>query len=292
MFCHSPDHDHRDVGAARPGRPPARTRRPRRSPSGSCGALPPNMSNIDGNIALHDRHAAGVLDPHAVADLAPDAVEHGDRLVEVEVEDPGPEGVALGVGQRPDDRDRAQARRRRAAAGRPRCAAAPRTARRPPGPRPGGPGRPAPPGRDPRRRTGASNRPIRILASRTRRTLASSASLARRARTRAPRAGARRPGRRSPSPGRRPASTARAPASVRSAAKPWVTRFRTALASLTTKPSKPQVSRSTSVNSHRLPVAGMPLRSMYAVMMLPAPGLDRRPERREVRRSTARSRTG
>ena len=45
-------------------------------------------------------------------------------------------------------------------------------------------------------------------------------------------------------------------------AKPWVTRFRTALASLTTKPSKPQVSRSTSVNSHSFPVAGMPFRSM------------------------------
>ena len=79
-----------------------------------------------------------------------------------------------------------------------------------------------------------------------------------------------------------PALIARAAASVRSAAKPWVTRFRTALASLTTKPSNPHVSRSTSVNSQRLPDAGTPLRSMYAVITLPGAGLDRRLERREV----------
>ena len=61
---------------------------------------------------------------------------------------------------------------------------------------------------------------------------------------------------------RRPAFTARAPASARSAAKPWVTRLRTAFASLTRKPWKPQPSRSTSSSSQWLPVAGIPLRSM------------------------------
>jgi hypothetical protein len=64
---------------------------------------------------------------------------------------------------------------------------------------------------------------------------------------------------------------ARTPASVRSAANPWVSRFRTAFASLTTNPWKPQVSRSTSVNNQWLPEAGIPFRSMYAVMMFPAP---------------------
>ena len=59
-----------------------------------------------------------------------------------------------------------------------------------------------------------------------------------------------------------PTESARAPASVRSAAKWWVSRFRTALASLTTKPSKPQVSRRTSVKSQWLPDAGIPFRSM------------------------------
>ncbi len=68
-----------------------------------------------------------------------------------------------------------------------------------------------------------------------------------------------------------PTLTPRAPASARSRAKPWVLRLCTACASLTTKPSKPQVLRSTWSKSQALPVAGTPLRSMYAVMMLPAP---------------------
>ena len=53
-----------------------------------------------------------------------------------------------------------------------------------------------------------------------------------------------------------PAVSARAAASARSVAKPWVTRLRTALASLTTNPPKPHAWRSTSVNSHRLAEAG------------------------------------
>jgi len=69
----------------------------------------------------------------------------------------------------------------------------------------------------------------------------------------------------------RPAFTARAPASARSRAKCWVTIERTALASETTKPSKPNAPRSTSVSSQRLPDAGTPFRSMYAPMMLAAP---------------------
>ena len=69
----------------------------------------------------------------------------------------------------------------------------------------------------------------------------------------------------------RPADTARAPASVRSRAKCWVSMDRTALASETTNPSKPNASRSTSVSSQRLPDAGTPFRSMYAPMMFAAP---------------------
>ena len=68
-----------------------------------------------------------------------------------------------------------------------------------------------------------------------------------------------------------PTLTPRAAASGRSTAKPCVTRLRTAFASLTTKPSNPHCPRSTSVNSQRLPDAGIPLRSMYAVITLPAP---------------------
>ena len=117
---------------------------------------------------------------------------------------------------------------------------------------------------------GSSSRPIRSLASSTRRTLASSV-----AGSTVPRA---RPAGRWAYAGSviaismsRPASIARAAASGRSAAKPWVSRLRAALASLTTNPSKPQRSRSTSVKSQRLPVAGMPLSVMYAVITLPAP---------------------
>ena len=79
-----------------------------------------------------------------------------------------------------------------------------------------------------------------------------------------------------------PALTARAAASLRSAAKPWVTRFRTALASLTTKPSNPHVSRSTSVNSQRLPDAGTPFEVHVGGHHVAGTGLDRRLERREV----------
>jgi len=56
----------------------------------------------------------GRADARCVADLdrragpVPDAVEYGDRLAEVEVEDPGPEGVPPGVGQRADHGDRAR----------------------------------------------------------------------------------------------------------------------------------------------------------------------------------------
>ena len=108
MFCHSPATT--TATSAPRARSTARWNSASSSnPSGSSGVFPPNMSNIDGNTRCTTRHAAGVIDPHAVAGPGADAVQHGDRLVEVEVEDPRPEGVALGVGQRPDDRDRAQA---------------------------------------------------------------------------------------------------------------------------------------------------------------------------------------
>ena len=205
------------------GRRRAGARRRRRSPSGSAGALPANMSNIDGEDTLGRPDARARSRPRtAVAGPVADAVEHGDRLVEVEVEDPRPERVALGVGQRADHRDRARGCRHRAAAGRPRCAAAPPTARRRCGPPRGGPGRRAPRGRGPRRRTGRRTGPSGTSRSSTRRTLASSASS-----FAAPD---------STASGRcayagsaiaismsTPALTARAPASVRSAAKPWVT---------------------------------------------------------------------
>ena len=117
---------------------------------------------------------------------------------------------------------------------------------------------------------GLSNRPSRILAARTRRTQSSIASSLTAplstASGRCPYAGSVMAISRST-----PAVTPRAPASARSAAKRCVRRLRTALASLTTNPSKPHCSRSTSENSHRLPEAGMPFRLMYAPITLPAP---------------------
>jgi len=47
-----------------------------------------------GELPLDDRHALGVVDPQCLARARPDAVEHRDRLVQVEVERPGPEDVA------------------------------------------------------------------------------------------------------------------------------------------------------------------------------------------------------
>ena len=57
---------------------------------------------------LPGTHAGRVLHPCGVADLAPDAVQHGDRLVEVEVEAPRAERVALGVRERAEHGDRVQ----------------------------------------------------------------------------------------------------------------------------------------------------------------------------------------
>ena len=60
-----------------------------------------------------------------------------------------------------------------------------------------------------------------------------------------------------------PAFTARAPASVRSAAKPCVDEVADRVGVADHEPLEaPASPRSTSVNSQRLPVAGMPLRSM------------------------------
>ena len=79
-----------------------------------------------------------------------------------------------------------------------------------------------------------------------------------------------------------PTLTARAAASLRSAAKSWVTRLRTALASLTTKPSNPQVSRNTSVNSHRLPDAGYSVQIHVGGHHIARAGVDRSFERWKV----------
>ena len=78
-------------------------------PLGIFRRVPSEHVEQRGEHALHDAHTARVIDPHPVSGPGADAFQHGDRLVEVEVEDPWPDGVALGVGQRPDDRDRAQA---------------------------------------------------------------------------------------------------------------------------------------------------------------------------------------
>jgi len=59
-----------------------------------------------------------------------------------------------------------------------------------------------------------------------------------------------------------PAARERAPASARSLAKCCVSSERTALASDTTKPSKPRAPRSTSVSSQRFAEAGTPFRSI------------------------------
>ena len=58
---------------------------------------------------MRDADPGRVLDPYRLADLGADAVEHGHGLVQVVVEDPRPDGVALGIGQRADDRDRGEA---------------------------------------------------------------------------------------------------------------------------------------------------------------------------------------
>jgi hypothetical protein len=53
----------------------------------------------------NDRNALDVVHSRPIADVAADAVQHGHRLVQVEVEHPGADGVALGVRERPDHRD-------------------------------------------------------------------------------------------------------------------------------------------------------------------------------------------
>ena len=123
-----------------------------------------------------DARRVADLDP--VAGPPPDAVEHGDRLVEVEVEDPGPEGVAPGVGQRPDHSDGAQrwSRGSSAAAGRPRCGAAPPTAVRPARAAARWAGSASTSLARSSSTYGWSSRPIRTLAARIRRTEASSTS--------------------------------------------------------------------------------------------------------------------
>ena len=85
-----------------------------------------------GKHPLDHRDARCRLHPHPVPDLAPDAVEHGHRLVQVEVEHPGRgcRGASRPAARSPPP---TRARRGPAATGRPGCAAGPRTARRRPG---------------------------------------------------------------------------------------------------------------------------------------------------------------
>ena len=120
----------------------------------------PNMSNIDGERALGRAARRGRSRParrrRRVARMPSSTVTVS---VEVVVEDPRPDGVAPGVGQRADHRDRREAVGGPAAAGRPRCAAAPPTARPRSAPPRGAPDRPAPRGPGPRRRTGPRTAP-------------------------------------------------------------------------------------------------------------------------------------
>ena len=212
---------HHDGNVGIPARSTARWNSASSSnPSGSSGLLPPNMSNSDGNKrCTTGRRARAPRAPRP--DLGADAFQDRHGLVQVEVEDPRPDGVALGVGQRTDDRDRAQA----PSVQWQQAALVAQQHRRPLG---GDPGHLAVRGIgehlagtilvDVR----SSNRPIRSFASSTRRTLASSDStLAAPASTASGRcayAGSTIAISRS-----MPALTARAPASVRSAANPWVT---------------------------------------------------------------------
>ena len=200
MFCHSPDHDHGDVGLAGECRRRAGTRRPRRTLRGPPAGCRRTCRTSTGTPAAPTGTPGAYSTRTSSPTLRPDAVQHGHRLVQVEVEDPGPEGVALGVGQRPDHRDRAQACSVERQQVRPRCAAAPPIARRRCGPPRGGRDRRAPRGPGPRRRTASSKQAQPQLRlqhaphARVDRVLAHRAGLDRLGQV------ARRRGRRSPSP--------------------------------------------------------------------------------------------
>ena len=247
---------------------PARCRRTCRTSTGTCAARPADPRRVRRRATPSPSRGA-------------DALEHGDGLVEVEVEDPRPEGVAAGVGERAEHRDRVERGRRRAAAGRPRCAAAPPSARRRSAPPRGGPGRPAPRGRGPRRRTGrragraapwprAPGAPRRRAPRRSTGPAASGLGQVREGRVGDRHlhvdAGGQRAGRRRRR-GRRRTRGSR--------------RLRTAFASLTTN-RRTQVSRSTSVNSQRLPRGRNAVEVHVRRHDVAGARLDRRPERRQV----------
>ena len=212
--------------------------------------------------------AGRVIDLDRLANLAPDALEHCHGLIQIKVEAPGSQGVALGVRERADDRDRFQAARvqrqhvtlfrsntaARSAAvwATSRCAGSPSTSRA-----------------RSSSTYGSSSRPILSLASSTRRTLASTASwLA------APDSTAS--GRWAYAASAIAISMsmltlmARAPASV---GLRRTVRHQVAYGVGIAHHEAPEAERVAqhSLNSQRLPVAGIPLRSMYAVMTLPAP---------------------
>ncbi len=209
--------------------------------------------------AARDPHAGRVVDDGGVAHAGADAVEKGDGLRGVVVEDPRAEHVSLARGQLADDGDPGRGRGVQRSV--PSLLSSTIVPQAPRGRRRGGRRGRGSRGRRRRRRRG----------SRTGRARTSPRARGRTAWSRA--ASSTFPS--ATEPGRwvkagsdtaismsRPALGARAPASAGSAAKCWVSSDLTALASLTTKPSKPHSSRSTSVSSQRFPDAGTPLRSM------------------------------
>ena len=151
---------------------------------------------------LRRAHAGRVVDPRRPARVAPDALQHRHRLVEVVSR--STTAPACPASSRPAGRSRRsiRGRRGRAAGGRPRCGAAPPTAPPRCGPPRGARGRRGRRGRGPRRRTARRTGPCGASpparAARSRR-----APPPRRRPAPPPRAGGRRRGRRSPSPGRR-----------------------------------------------------------------------------------------
>ena len=277
------DHDDRDVGAARPARPRAAARRRRRTPPGRPACCRRTCRTSRGTAAARAGRRARTR-PRPSADPVPDPVQHGDGLVEVEVEAPTARGCR--AGSRRAGRSR---RPSRALSGveRQQVALVAQQHGRALG---GDPGHLAVRGvaehlrgARPRRRTGRRTDPA---AASPRAPAARSRPASPRPPRPAPaaRAGGRRPGRPSPSPCRTPAFERRGPPAsaqvggeaVRlQAARPrWRRRPRS--------PRSPTGPRSTSVNSHRLPGGRDAVEVHVRRHHVAGAGLDRGPERREV----------
>ena len=165
MFCHSPTHHDRDVGGAGRARRLGRTRRRRRSRPGRPGALPPNMSNIDGNTRCAGRTPGAYSTRTRSPARAPDAVAARSRSR------PGrsrsTHGPMVSRGESASGPITATEPQRSGSSGSRSPSLRNNTADRwrPSGPPCGAPGRRAPAGPGPRRRTACRTGPSRAWRS-------------------------------------------------------------------------------------------------------------------------------